>query len=191
MQFLRVGVFLFVRIIMDNKQKLIELGYCARPHGIKGGFSLVLYNQEDSILEDGLELVLVPSSDQSSISKNGENYEIEKVQISNKSIIYFKGITDRNVVEKMLPFKIFFDREKFPETDEGEFYLSDLIGLEAFNESGKRVGEITSLYDNGAQTIVVIETKNKDIIELPLVDNFFPVIDIENKKIIVRPPEFI
>ena len=61
----------------------------------------------------------------------------------------------------------------------------------AFNEAGKRVGVIESSYDNGAQDILVIVTKNGDELELPLVDEFFPEIDLKAKKVIVRPPEII
>lgn len=176
---------------MNTDSKLVELGYCGRPHGIKGGFSLVLYNPEDSVLSKGMSVVLVPSSENSSLDPKGELYEISNIQIGHKSILYLKGVDDRNSVEEIIPFKIFLSRDKFPALEQGEFYLSDLIGVEAFNEAGKRVGEIVSMYDNGAQSVVVIETKNKDEIELPLVDSFFVEIDIENNKVIIRPPELI
>ena len=174
-----------------KNSNLVELGVARSAHGIKGAASIVLYNPQDSILKSGMRVTLLPFDASSSLSASGSSFTISKIQFGNKTIIYFEEVQDRNQLEMILPFKLLVSRDEFPALTDGEFYITDLIGLEAFNEAGKRVGVIESSYDNGAQDILVIVTKNGDELELPLVDEFFPEIDLKAQKVIVRPPEII
>jgi len=170
------------------EKKLIELGTCKKPHGIKGGFSFALYNMEESILRDGIVITLLPLDKSSSVDPKGQKIAIKSISFGNKVTAYFDGINDRNLVEEMIPFSIWIERDMFPVLDEDEFYIEDLVGLEVFDSaSGKKIGKVSSHYDNGMQTILVITGDKK--IELPLVENFFPVIDIENKRIEINIPQ--
>lgn len=173
-----------------KKNELIELGSCSRPFGIKGGFHFFLHNPQESILSDGATITLVPKDTSSSIDEAGEEFKIKSIQFGNKTMCYLEDITDRNLVEAMIPFYIFYPRDKFPEVEENEFYLTDLVGIEVVNTNGKRVGEVHSSYDNGAQTVLRIKTKS-EIIDLPFIDNFFPEVDIPNNKIVMNQPEII
>lgn len=173
---------------MENK--LIELGTCKKPHGIKGGFSFALYNAEDSVLEKGSEVTLFPLEKTSSVDSKGQKITISSISFGSKVTVYLEGINDRNVVEEMIPFSIWVERASLPILEEDEFYLQDLVGMEVFDhKSGNKMGFVSSHYDNGMQVIIVI-TGNKKI-ELPLVENFFPVIDTENKRIEINIPQEI
>ena len=171
-----------------KKDELIELGTCNRPHGIKGGFHFFLYNPEDSILKNGKIVELFPKDSSSSINTSGESFKIKSIQFGNKTICYLDEITDRNIVEAMIPFTIMYPRSKFPKPQEGEFYLNDLVAMEVINTAGETIGEIHSFYDNGAQTVLRIKLSD-EIIDLPFVDNFFPDVDLENKKVTMITPE--
>ena len=140
----------------------MELGAAKRPHGIKGAASVVLYNPKESILVKGSQVILVPLDNSSKLASEGETYVISQIHFGNKTIVFFDGVQDRNELEAILPFKLLVDRKCFPELAPGEFYINDLIGLEAYNEAGKKVGIIESAYDNGVQDILVIVTKSGD-----------------------------
>jgi 16S rRNA processing protein RimM len=170
---------------------LVELGACRKPHGIKGGFHFHLYNTEESVLKEGIEVTLFPESAQSSIPEEGKKYSISKISFGNKIIAYLDDISDRNIVEDIIPFKIFVDRSIFPETKDGEFYVTDLIGADVFNcETGDKVGTLHDYYDNGQQIVFVIKTED-DMLDLPFTKQFFPLVDIENKRIEILVPEVI
>lgn len=176
----------------SSKNQFIDLGTCAKPHGIKGAFSLHLESGEESILRKGMKLTLFPLSEKSSIVESGQIVEIEKISIGNKAIAEFKDIKDRNMVEAMIPFRVCISRSEFPEIEEeGEFYISDLIGLEAYEyETELHLGRVTKFYENSVQIILVISGKNKTI-ELPFVDHFVPEVDIEAGKIWIVVPEVV
>lgn len=173
---------------MSNND-LIELGTSNKPHGIKGGFLFKLENTTDSVLSKKSKITLFPLSAASSIDKAGEVFEIANIHFGNKTICYLKDITDRNIVEGMLPFSIHYPRSLFPQTAEDEFYVNDLIGLKVLNTQGHEVGRVEGQYDNGVQTVLKLKINNQ-IIELPFVENFFPEVNMEKRTITFIPPEF-
>ncbi len=172
-----------------KKKDLVELGYSNRPHGIKGGFLFKLLNTQESVLENGSVLRIYPYSDKSTIKSQGEEVEIDQIHFGNKTVCYLKGIRDRNIVEQMIPFTIFYPREKFPELDDGQVYLDDLIGLKVLNIDGYEIGKVLSYFDNGAQTVLKIKLES-EVIELPFVEVFFPNVNIDRKTITLIEPEY-
>lgn len=175
---------------MKNKNdKYIELGGCSKPHGIKGGFAFHLYNSDSSVLKKGSKVLLTPNSG-SKLGEDGEEFEISTISFGNKVIVYLKGIADRNRVEAIIPFTIFFKNEDLPKLEEDEFYLKDLIGLDVINElTGEKVGKIESHYDNTAHIVLVIRGEFE--LEIPLIDNFVKEVNVEEGMIKIIVPEVI
>ncbi len=173
-----------------SEKKFVELGVCKSPHGVKGGFTFFLHNPEDSILENGAEVLLVPIDKKSSLPSEGKVFKISQISFGNKVIVYFDGISDRNDVEAMIPFSVQISRDEFPEAADGEFYLVDIIGAPVFNhQNGNKIGVIDSFYENGLQLIAVV--RGEESYELPFIDAFFPVIDVENKRVEMNIPEYL
>lgn len=171
-------------------KKLIELGVCRKPHGVRGAFSFHLENSNDSTLKKGSLITLKPLSKDSSINKEGQEFTIKTIGFGNKTIVELKGVDNRNTVEAMIPFAIYISREDLPELDEGEFYLSDLVGLKAIDDSGNEIGEVLRLSDNGVQDILVIKTSGENI-EVLLIDQFVKEIDFEAGTVKVVIPEYL
>lgn len=173
-----------------NKEDLIKLGFCAHPHGIKGEAEFRLINTEDSVLEDGLTVYLYPTNEKSQLSHYGEEWKISKIRFGNKVIANLEGIKDRTHLETIIPFEIFVPRDAFPEPEEGEVYLADLVGMQVNDPEGKIVGRLESFDDNGFQYLLNIRLDVGGILTLPYVDAFFPAIDLEEKIITMIPPEY-
>lgn len=174
-----------------KKEDLIKLGFVANPHGIKGEAELRLFNNEDSVLDDGMTVFLFPSSPKSKISNAGEEWVIQKIRFGNKVICQFEGVKDRTHLESLIPFEIYLDRESFPETDEDEIYMIDLIDMDVVNEEGEVIGKVESFSDNGMQYLLDLRVgANGEKLTLPYVDAFFPEIDMEKKQITVILPEY-
>ena len=161
-----------------KKSENIHIGHCTTPHGIRGEFSFVLYNLENSVLHDGAIISLLPRSVSSSIPNDGKEFKISTIKIGNKAIVTLEGVNDRTTVEAMVPFDIFFARENFPETSENEYYINDLLGLEVINFLNKEfVGRVSDFYENGVQVVLVIKT-DSEYIEVLFIDQYVPVVDL-------------
>lgn len=179
----------------------IELGSGVNTHGIKGGITLNLFNNDlkNSVLnyanENEISAYLIVTKN----PKLSKNYTIVKASLGNKPIIYLAGMNKLEDVEPLIPFRLFVNREDFPETDsDDEFYNVDLIGLPVFASSGEAIGKLDSIYENGPQSIFVIliegnpklEREYGRTLEIPYVENFVKSIDVEARKIVIELPEY-
>lgn len=176
---------------MVSAREYIELGYSVKPHGIRGGFSFHLHNTEESTLMNGSNVWLFPKESTSSLPEQGEIFVIESITFGNKTIAYLQGISDRTSADEMLPFLIKIMRDDLPPIEEeNTFYISDMLGLKVLDFiSKKEIGKIVDYYENGAQIIFSIQGSVS--IDLPFVEQFFPIVDLENSYVEVIFPEVI
>ena len=93
-------------------------------------------------------------------------------------------------MEKALSLKdkiIYADRADFS-LEDGEFFISDIIGLNVIDfENGQIYGKISDIINRGASDIYVVETPNGERM-IPAVDEFIVEIDI-NEGVKVRTIE--
>ncbi|MBT3983132.1 MAG: 16S rRNA processing protein RimM [Bacteriovoracaceae bacterium] len=163
----------------------IELARVNRPHGIKGGLSVVLHNKESKTLQKGSVVFSRGVDDQ-----NFVKWTVDRAQYGNKLIVYLEGMNDRTELEKLLPFDLFIPREHFEDLSSDEFYLVDLINAKVYDfESHQEIGVIENFSDNGMQTIFNMKIDGKELL-LPYTDYFIPEIDVKNKKVFIRLPEY-
>lgn len=174
---------------MKKKEGKLYFGKATRPHGIKGLAQTHLMNQQDSSLAPGVKLWLYPLPG-SQLPEEGAEYEVSSFVIGHKVMLGLKTIADRTALEAILPFDIYRERQDLPELDEGEYYLTDLEGLDVSTTDGVVYGVIDSFYFNGAQDIVVLNLKEGGQMEVPFVEPFLEGIDFENGLVTLRPLEF-
>jgi len=79
-------------------------------------------------------------------------------------IAKLQGIADRTAAEKCKGRLIAVPRESLPEQPEGEYYWSDLIGLEVVNVQGEVLGKVTELLETGANDVLVIEGERERLL---------------------------
>jgi len=163
-----------------EENKKIYLGSCRSVHGLKGAFKLFLENSNSSILKSGMEIWIL---------KDGsfQKKKITKISFGHKCMLFLEGISARSESEAFIPFEVYIDRSDLPQVDEDEYYLSDIIGFEAYgNGEGTPRGKIQKFYSNGVQDIAVIQGARP--IEIPLVEPLLESIDFEEKKIFFNFP---
>ena len=170
------------------EDKFVDLGFCRRVHGIKGEFQFKLDNPEDSLITKKSIIHLAPLDGSELVEGD---YEVESIRFGNKVICKLKDVSDRNLAESYLPFKIQLSRDAFPELSDDEFYLNDLIGCRVIDSrTDQEIGVIEKFYFSGAQDIAIIK-KNSGSLELPLIEKFFLDVDIEENQVVVFVPEYI
>jgi len=174
------------------KDQLIKLGFIAHPHGIKGEAEIRLLNtnQDESVLDEDMKVWLFPANEKSKLNPKGEEWKISKLRFGNKVICQFEGIKDRTHLETFLPLEIYLDRAAFPEPEDDQVYLVDLIDMPCFSPEGVELGKIESFADNGMQYLFDVRLVDGSVLTLPYVDVFFPEIDVENKRVTMVLPEY-
>jgi 16S rRNA processing protein RimM len=108
-----------------------------------------------------------------------------------EAIVAFAEVKDRNTSEALKGTELFVARENLPEAKGNEFYHADLIGLEAFDKDGRRIGRVQSIQNYGAGDVLVIAADEGEEILLAFTKDNVPDIDIANGRVIVAVPDEI
>lgn len=69
-------------------------------------------------------------------------------------VAQFEQVPDRNVAETMNGVTLWVEQDVLPETSEDEYYWSDLIGVQVFNEQDEYLGDIAEMFETGAHDIM-------------------------------------
>ena len=93
---------------------------------------------------------------------------------------------NRDDAEHLKNQKIFVAKEHFPKKKSNEYYVSDLIGCKITHENGAFIGNVISVDNFGAGDLIETIYKENNIY-IPLNDENVLSVNIENKKIIVKP----
>ena len=76
-------------------------------------------------------------------------------------------------------------RSCVPEAGEGEFYYSDLIGMEVFTEDGTLVGRVDNVFPTGSNDVLEVSGPLGDVL-IPVIESVVLRVDRAEKKITVR-----
>ena len=160
----------------------ISIGKITNFFGIKGE-AKVGFSDEKRIKEAKTVYML----DDSSKAK----LEISSVRFhKNFAIVKFKGIDDINELIAYKGQRIFISKnELMKKLDKNEFLVDDLVGCIVYDEKDEKIGEVIALSSNSSQDLLNIKNGFGKIDLVPFVDEFFPVVDTKNKKIVIKPIE--
>lgn len=106
-------------------------------------------------------------------------YEIEKVRYQQEMVILkLAGVDNRNDAEAMKNKDVFITEEDLEELPDDTFYIRDLIGLQAVDDSG-RIGIVKDVLQPSAQDVYVIKTDSGRDILVPAVKEFVKEVNLE------------
>ena len=155
---------------------LKEIGYFSKTHGIKG--HLIFNCEADLYFEDVTAFFI-------DVSGNKAPYFISELKESGTGFIVLLEEANEIGKAKALVGKKIFVESKFVAKNEDEV---DWVGFELIDKHFGSLGKITSMSDNGAQLLISVIYKEKEII-LPLVEDFIEKINKKAKKIHFNAPE--
>lgn len=102
-----------------------------------------------------------------------------------------KGVATREDAERLNGIELYIAREKLPETDEGEYYHADLIGLAAVNVAGEPIGRVLAIHNFGAGDIIEIAPPSGPTLLLPFTDAVVPTVDLAGGRVVIELPKEI
>lgn len=70
---------------------------------------------------------------------------------------FFEGVNDRNDAETLVGRKIEIDRIQAKKTDEGEYFVVDLIGCRVFLSDGEDIGVLESVDNFGSADVFTVK----------------------------------
>ena len=159
--------------------RLILMGVIGKAHGVRG------HVRVNSFVEEADSLEAYPLVD-----RTGRRFALSWLhdnvaQLSEVTPRGNRPITDRTEAETLTNLELFAPRSALPETEDEEFYLTDLIGLKAKSETGAELGTIAAVHDYGGGSCLEIMPGS---VLVPFTRAAVPVVDIDAGHVIVIPP---
>ncbi len=103
-------------------------------------------------------------------------------------LLGFENISDRNQIEKLRDTLMYSDVDvDAPGEDADDYHVLQLIGCEAFLESGEKLGDVTDVINLPGQDLLAIAGTQGEVL-IPFVRQLVPFVDIKNKRMTVIPP---
>jgi 16S rRNA processing protein RimM len=100
-----------------------------------------------------------------------------------------KGIATREEAERLNGVELYIARDKLPETDEGEYYHADLIGLAAVTAADAPIGRVIAIHNFGAGDIIEIAPPHGPTLLLPFTNAVVPTVDLAGSRVVIELPE--
>lgn len=99
-------------------------------------------------------------------------------------LLSLEGVTSIDQAEELRGAWLMIPPEERMPLDEGEYYISDLIGMPVYTEQGKRLGLLKKVTQTAAYDLYEVGSHL-----IPAVKEFVLKIDLQNRRMVVRLPE--
>ena len=161
----------------------LTVGSILGPHGVRGEFKVRLQTDDPEHL---LTLKRVFLGDEPAPRT------VLGVRLhAGNALMRIQGISSPETVERFRGALLRIRASDARPLAAGEYFLFQIIGLDAFDEAGQRLGRVTDLMETGANDVLVIspEDGGTDLL-LPSHPDVILEMDLAEKRIVVRPLKY-
>ena len=156
----------------------LMIGEVLKPQGIKGEVKIKPYAANHDDFRRWKTLYI----------KQGESYQPVKCKCSrvHDGFVYvtLDECASMEDAEKYRGVQLYVDRAHANPLEEGEVYISDLIGCEGVDEAGQSIGQLADVLQHGVVDVYVFKQKDKSVMA-PALKAVFPTVDVAAKRISV------
>ena len=170
---------------MADEQDRVLVGEIGAAQGLKGEVRLRSYTQSPADIAS-----YGPLEDET----GAKLIEIERVRVTPKAVIaHIKGVTTREGAEALTRTKLYRPRARIPArevSDEGEWYVADLVGLKAVDPQGEVIGTVVAMHNFGASDIVEVALAGGgENLLVAFTETTVPEVDIDGGRLVLVPPD--
>jgi 16S rRNA processing protein RimM len=110
-------------------------------------------------------------------------------QTSKGFLLDLKGVKSRADAKALGGEELLLDRKELDVPEEGEYYVTDLVGLTAVDDAGEVVGKVMDTFETAAHEVLVIREDDRQDLYLPFTHEHVPEVDLRAGHVLIRPPE--
>ncbi len=161
-------------------EDLLKVGIIANTHGLRGEVK-VFPTTDDARRFLDLETIILDTGREKKI------LTIEHVKFfKNMVILKFKEFDHINDVEKYRKKELFVTRDQAVPLGENEYFIADLIGLNAVSDEGEELGRIANVLQSAANDVYVIEKAGAAELLVPAIKDCVRKVDLEAGEIVLH-----
>jgi 16S rRNA processing protein RimM len=162
----------------------ILLGVIGRPHGVRGLVHVTSHTADPADLT-AYGALSDDSGRRFELRWRGEDLAEVTMHMDGTAV----KIADRTAAARLTNTRLYVDRTQLPEPETEEFYLADLIGTTAIDDTGRVLGEVVTVHDYGAGPSLEIVQDGAPPILVPFTRACVPEVDIAAGRLLVRPAD--
>ena len=156
----------------DKNSKIICVGKIISAHGVKGLVKIESYTDNPFDLNSYGPLY--------DANKNIEFKITIKSKLGEQLLAAISNIDDRDKAKSLTGTKLYVERNKLPKTQEEEFYINDLLGMDVVNSKDVVIGKVLYVHNFGSIDILEIKIEGaKDTQSIAFTKKNFPKIDLK------------
>lgn len=149
----------------------VVLGRIAGVFGVKGWVKVFSYTEPREAILDYENWLL----------KRGDAWQeitVEEGKRHGSSVIAkLANVGDRDAAAELVDVDIVVPREELPDTEEREYYWTDLEGLQVVHRNGRSLGRVAYVMATGANDVLVVEGDRECLIPF-VMDRFILDVDL-------------
>ena len=160
-----------------------EIIFCkiVAPHGVRGDIRILPLTEKPDLFLD-LEYLLL---------EGGKKLTVKNARFQKRMILVTtKEITSMNEAELLRDKNIYIKAEDLPELEDDEFYVADLVGIPVYDLEGKQIGTFKDSLSTGSNDVYIIAVPGAKDILVPALKEYFKEINLAEKRIVVKLPEW-
>ena len=153
-------------------ETMLRVGVISSTHGVRGEVKVYPTTDDPERFLDLEEVILDTGRERLPL-------KIENVKFfKNMVILKFKGIDDRNDVERMRQAKLLVTRENAVELGKDEYFIADLIGIQVVSDEGEELGTIYDVLQTGANDVYVVSKDGAKDLLIPAIHACIQNVDV-------------
>ena len=166
---------------LDRLDKRIVIGAIVAPHGVRGEFRVIPLTENPDMframkyffLEDGRKMSVISA-------RFHKNVYLVKVN----------EVNSMDEAELLRGKKVLIDTADLPPLKKDQFYVSDLIGFSAYDVEGSLLGKLKDVLATGSNDVFVVAKADGSEILVPALKANIKEINMADKRILVKLPEW-
>lgn len=168
---------------MMNLEDYVPVAKLGKAQGLKGEVRVYPYQGMPDDLSFCREVLLKIGE------REPQRYSLLNFRVQSKfSVARFSEVADRDAAECLTGAEMLVKEDLLPPADGVDSYWYDYVGLSVVTETGKDIGRVKKVFDNGAHPIIVVADGKQEYM-IPITDEIVLDVDVPLGRIIVSLPE--
>lgn len=162
-------------------KNLISIAKILNFHGIKGEAKLGYTKGREKQIESLQKVFVKKENDYSELNVSTVRFH------KHFAIIKFKEFQTVNDVEEFKGCDVYITKEEAEKNLENdEFLISDLVGIDVYDEDGGCIGVVSAVGENSANNLLSVKDANGKEHLVPFVKELVPVVNLKENKIVIN-----
>lgn len=167
-------------MIEDRPNDLFHVGKIVGFHGLRGEVKIRPSTNSPDLLVGITSVKIRLPSGQELAGKVGSVRLVRRLLLVN-----FVEYKDRTEAEFLENADVYVTRDQLEPLEDDEWWVSDLVGLEAYTVAGELIGTVVSIIDSSNQLLEIQPARSGDqrTILVPFVKALVPKVDLRSRRI--------